>query len=112
MKRKLSQRILEEPLLIPTEPQVNYKELTQDMLNNSLKLYNSSKQKQAHEVLSQAIRYYYSQDLQIFKDVTNFELINFLKIKFSLWLLLIMLRTCFLMNIKQKIPFLSKILSS
>lgn len=79
MKRKLSQKTMEEPLLIPTQPQVNYKELTQDMLNNSLKLYNSQKQKQAHEVLSQAIRYYYSQDLKIFKDVTNFELIDFMR---------------------------------
>ena len=76
MKRKLSQGDLEEPLLIPAVPQVNYKELTQDMLNNSLKLYNSNKQKQAHEALSQAIRYYYSQDMKIFKDVTNFELID------------------------------------
>lgn len=79
MKRKLSQVDLEEPLLIPAAPQVNYKELTQDMLKNSLKLYNSNKQKQAHEVLSQAIRYYYSQDLKIFKDVTNFELIGYMR---------------------------------
>lgn len=79
MKRKLSHKTIEEPLLIPTVPQINYKELTQDMLNNSLKLYDSNKQKQAHEVLSQAIRYYYSQDLKIFKDVTNFELINFMR---------------------------------
>lgn len=79
MKRRLSQRTVEEPLMLVTQPQVNYKELTQTMLSNSLKLYNSNKQKQAHEALSQAIRYYYSQDLKIFKDVTNLELIGFMR---------------------------------
>ena len=79
MKRRFSQSSLEEPILIPTQPQVNYRKLTQDMLKNSLNLYNSNKQKEAHEALSQAIRYYYSQDLKIFKDVTNFELINFMR---------------------------------
>ena len=49
------------------------------MLDNSLKLYNSNKPKQAHAVLSQAIRYYYSQDLRISKDVTNLELTDFMR---------------------------------
>ena len=80
MKRRSSQgTITKQQILVVTQPQVNYKELVQDMLNNSLNLYNSNKQKEAHQVLSQAIRYYYSQDLKIFKDVTNFELIDFMK---------------------------------
>ena len=78
-KRMLCQCPIEEPPLIVTRPQTNYKELTQEMLNNSLRLYNSDKQKEAHEALSRAIRYYYSQYLKIFKDVTNFELIDFMK---------------------------------
>lgn len=79
MRRRLFQGTMEESPLIVTEPQINYKELTQDMLDHSLNLYNSGRQKEAHEVLSQAIRYYYSQDLKIFKDVTNFELIDLVR---------------------------------
>ena len=80
MKRKLSQRTTEEPpLLTRAEPRVKYKDITQDMLNNSLSLYNSNKQKQAYKVLSQAIRYYYSQDLKIFRDITSFELADLMR---------------------------------
>ena len=76
MKRKLSQPKQELPQLQLGRPQIDYRELTQDMLNNSQKLYNNNYRKEAYEVLSQAIRYYYSQNLGICKEMTNFELLS------------------------------------
>ena len=76
MKRKLFQPKQELPQLQLGRPQIDYRELTQDMLNNSQKLYNNNYRKEAYEVLSQAIRYYYSQNLGICKEMTNFELLS------------------------------------
>ena len=79
MKRKLSHTKQELPQLLVGKPQVDYKELTQDMLNNSQTLFNNNQRKEAYEILSQAIRYYYSQNLKIYKEVTNLELLSSMK---------------------------------
>ncbi len=79
MKRKLSQHKRELPLLQLDKPQADYRELTQEMLTNSQRLYNTNQRKEAYEVLSQAIRYYYSQNLEICRELTNFELLSVLE---------------------------------
>ncbi|MGY5140071.1 MAG: hypothetical protein ACW9W9_01555 [Candidatus Nitrosopumilus sp. Bin_571-38] len=79
MHKQLSERKPEEPLLLVSTPQIDFRELTHDMLKKSLSLYENNKQKKAHEILSQAIRYYYSQNLGIYKETTNFELLTILR---------------------------------
>ena len=76
MKRKLSQHKQELPLLQLDKPQIDYRKLTHEMLVNSQRLYNTNQRKEAYEILSQAIRYYYSQNLGIYKEMTNFELLS------------------------------------
>jgi len=76
MKRKFSQHKHELPLLQLDKPQTDYRKLTHEMLVNSQRLYNTNQRKEAYEVLSQAIRYYYSQNLGIYKELTNFELLS------------------------------------
>ena len=79
MRGKLWRQKLEEPLLQVDKPQIDYRKLTKDMLNKSLNLFNKNQRKEAHEILSQAIRYYYSQNLGIYKEITNFELLSYLR---------------------------------
>ena len=79
MRGKLWKQKLEEPLLQVGRPQIDYRKLTENMLNESLSLYNNDQRKEAHEILSQAIRYYYSQTLGIYKEMTNFELLSHLR---------------------------------
>jgi hypothetical protein len=79
MHKQLKERKSEEPLLVVSTPQIDFRELTHDMLKKSSSLYENNKRKEAHEILSQAIRYYYSQNLGIYKEITNFELLNILR---------------------------------
>lgn len=79
MHKQLKERKPEEPLLLVSSPQTDFRELTHDMIKKSMNLYENHKQKEAHEVLSQAIRYYYSQNLRIYKEITNFELLSVLR---------------------------------
>ena len=79
MRRKLFQHKQELPLLQLDKPQADYRELTHEMLVNSKRLYSSNQRKEAYEVLSQAIRYYYSQNLGICKELTNFELLDIVR---------------------------------
>ncbi|NNL59206.1 MAG: hypothetical protein HKP31_07095 [Nitrosopumilus sp.] len=79
MKRKISKPKQELPPLEIDTPRVDYRELAHQMLINSQRLYDDNQRKAAYEVLSQAIRYYYSQKLQIYKEITNFELLSHLK---------------------------------
>lgn len=79
MRKKLSERKPQESLLQISKPQIDFRELTQDMINKSQNLYKNNKRKEAFEVLSQAIRYYYSQNMGIYKEMTNLELLNILK---------------------------------
>ena len=79
LRKKMLERKPEEPLLQVSQPQIDYRELTQDMLNKSQSLYENKKRKKAFEILSQAIRYCYSQNLQIYKEMTNLELLNALR---------------------------------
>jgi hypothetical protein len=78
MHKKLSQRKSEEPLLQISKSQIDFRELTQDMLDKSKSLYDDNKRKEAFEILSQAIRYYYSQNMKIYKEMTNHELLGIL----------------------------------
>ncbi|RMW37597.1 MAG: hypothetical protein EA447_05450 [Nitrosopumilus sp.] len=78
LRKKLSQRKLEEPLLLVSKPQTDYRELTQQMINKSQSLFDNNQRKEAFEALSQAIRYYYSQNMEIYKEMTNHELLNIL----------------------------------
>ena len=73
--KKSLARKSEVPLLQVSKPQIDFRELTQDMLDKSQSLYANNKRKEAFEVLSQAIRYYYSQNMGIYKEMTNFELL-------------------------------------
>lgn len=79
MRKKLLERKPQEILLQVSESQIDFRELTHDMLNKSQSLYENNKRKEAYEVLSQAIRYYYSQNMGIYKEMTNFELLNILR---------------------------------
>jgi len=78
MHKKLSQRKSEEPLLQVSKPQIDFRELTQSMLSKSQSLYEDNKRKEAFEILSQAIRYYYSQNMKIYKEMTNHDLLSIL----------------------------------
>ena len=67
--------------------------LTLEMITQSLKLLDDDKKKEAHEKLSQAIRYYYSNKIGIQKEVNSSELVQLLKdqklidsIKIKSWL--------------------------
>ena len=79
MNKKRIEKKLVEPLLQVSKPQIDFRELTYDMLNKSQSLYENNKRKEAYEILSQAIRYYYSQSLGIHKEITNLELLTILK---------------------------------
>lgn len=79
MYKKSLVKKLEVPLLQVSKPQTDFRELTQDMLNKSQSLYENNKRKEAFEVLSQAIRYYYSQNMEIYKEMTNLELLGVLR---------------------------------
>lgn len=78
MNKKRTDRKL-EPLLQVSKPRIDFRELTNDMLKKSKNLYENNKRKEAHEILSQAIRYYYSQSLGIYKEMTNLELLTILR---------------------------------
>jgi len=79
LHKKRLERKLEVPQLLVSKPQIDFRELTQDMINKSHSLFENNKRKEAYEVLSQAIRYYYSQNIGIYKEMTNFELLSILK---------------------------------
>ena len=79
MNKKRTEKKLVVPLLQVSKPQIDFRELTHDMLNKSQSLYDNNKRKEAYEILSQAIRYYYSQRLGIYKEITNLELLIILK---------------------------------
>ena len=79
MNKKRAEKKLVAPLLQVSKPQIDFRELTHDMLNKSQSLYENNKRKEAYEILSQAIRYYYSQSLGIYKEITNLELLTILR---------------------------------
>ena len=80
MRKKFTDRKLAvEPMIQVSKPQIDFRELTHDMLNRAQSLFDNNKRKEAHEILSQAIRYYYSQNLGIYKEMTNFELLDVLR---------------------------------
>ena len=77
--KKRLERKLPEPQLLVSKPQIDFRELTQDMINKSQSLFENNNRKEAFEVLSQAIRYYYSQNIRVYKEMTNLELLSILK---------------------------------
>ena len=79
MRKKQLARKPQEPLLQISKPQVDFRELTQELLDKSQSLYANNKRKEAFEILSQAIRYYYSQNMKIYKEMTNLELLDILR---------------------------------
>ena len=78
LRKKLSQRKLQEPVLLVSQPQTDYREFTQQMIHKSQSLFDNNQRKEAFEALSQAIRYYYSQNMEIYKEMTNHELLTVL----------------------------------
>ena len=78
LRKKLSTRKSEEPLLQVSKPQTDFRELTHQMINKSQSLFENNQRKEAFEILSQAIRYYYSQNMEIYKEMTNHELLSVL----------------------------------
>ena len=76
--RKKLERKPQEPILLVSKPQTDFRELTQQMILKSQNLLDNNQRKEAFEVLSQAIRYYYSQNMEIYKEVTNYELLDVL----------------------------------
>ncbi len=78
MRQKFFERKPAEIPIQVSEPQIDFRQLTQDMLAKSKAMYDSNNKKEACEVLSQAIRYYYSQNLGIYKEMTNLELLTIL----------------------------------
>ena len=77
--QKRLERKHQEPQLLVSKPQIDFRELTQDMINKSQSLFENNNRKEAFEVLSQAIRYYYSQNIRVYKEMTNLELLSILK---------------------------------
>jgi len=78
LRKKLSQRKPQEPVLLVSKPQTDFRELTQQMIHKSQSLFDNHQRKEAFEALSQAIRYYYSQNMEIYKEMTNHELLSVL----------------------------------
>ena len=64
--------------LVTVSPSINYVENTIAMIESSRNLFDDSP-KYAYEKFSQAIRYYYSQKLQINLDLTSTEIMPMLK---------------------------------
>ncbi|MBT5200950.1 MAG: hypothetical protein HOK63_07585 [Thaumarchaeota archaeon] len=79
MRKKQLTRKSQEPILQISKPQIDFRELTQELLDKSQSLYANNKRKEAFEILSQAIRYYYSQNMEIYKEMTTLELLNILR---------------------------------
>ena len=78
----LKKRLLlhENQVLLPEIiPEVNVIQITLDMVEESLKLLRGSKKKEAHEKLSQAIRYYYSNKIGSGSELNSSELIHLMK---------------------------------
>ena len=68
-----------EPLLVVTEPQADFRDLTRQMIRRSQTLFDERLQKEAYESLGRAIRYYYSQSMGIYREMTNRELLDALR---------------------------------
>mgnify|MGYP000055747039 CR=1 FL=1 len=65
--------------IVTVPPSINYVENTLSMIQSSRRLFDEGSPKYAFEKFSQAIRYYYSQKLQINLDLTHTETISELK---------------------------------
>jgi len=76
MKKKLMPKKLEPPIMQFAVPQTDYAQKTFDMLAVSRELFNNNQEKEAYEVLGQSIRYYFTQRLEIYKELTTFELLE------------------------------------
>jgi len=78
LKKKRS--LHEKQVLLPENiPEVNVTQITLDMIDESLKFLEENKKKEAHEKLSQAIRYYYSNKIGKGTELNSSELIQLLK---------------------------------
>ena len=75
-RRSLHEKQVLLPEIIPA---VNVTQITLDMVGESLKLLGESREKEAHEKLSQAIRYYYSNKIGTGSELNSSELIQLLK---------------------------------
>ena len=75
-KRSLHEKQVLLPEVIPV---VNVTQTTLDMVEESLKLLGEGMKKEAHEKLSHAIRYYYSNKIGIESELNSSELIQLLK---------------------------------
>ena len=75
-KRSLHEKQVLLPEIIPA---VNVTQITLDMVEESLELLEESRKKEAHEKLSQAIRYYYSNKIGKGAELNSSELIQLLK---------------------------------
>ena len=75
-RRSLREEQVILPEIIPTG---NLTQITLDMIEESLKLLGESREKEAHEKLSQAIRYYYSNKIGTGSELDSSELIQLLK---------------------------------
>jgi molybdopterin converting factor small subunit len=72
--------LVKSPLqIVPVSASINYVENTISMIHSSRSLFDDGSPKYAFEKFSQAIRYYYSQKLQINLDLTPNETISELK---------------------------------
>lgn len=84
LSKKLS-RTKTQPTSKPTivvendRTEINYIDLTADMLNEAKKLYDEELFKDAHEKLSQAIRFYYSHRLFNGTELTNMDTLQLLR---------------------------------
>ena len=78
LRRNVPQKKLETPLQI-IESKIDYRQFTKEMLDGSLHSFNNNQRKDAYELLSKAIRYYFSEHLRIQKEMTNFELLTLLQ---------------------------------
>ena len=75
-KRTLHEKQVLLPEIIPA---VNVTQIALDMIDESLKLLGESRKKEAHEKLSHAIRYYYSNKIGTGSELNSSELIQLLK---------------------------------
>lgn len=77
-KRNSNRKTILLPQIEYEKPQEDFKEKTMQLLEISRNAYRQNNSKHAFDVLSAAIRYYYSQKLGILKEISNYELVDYL----------------------------------
>jgi hypothetical protein len=77
--KKIKNFIQNPPFETKFDTSIDYKKETKKMIKEAKKLFDTEKEKDAYERLSQAIRFYFSYKFDIKKEITNTELLKKLR---------------------------------